>query len=82
MSFIEKLIRQQVFLSIHLAPQMGWLFQMGCTDRFEFWVMNRWGEVIFYSNDVNVGMDTKIKMSSRHLPGLDTMEQKTKNQIG
>tara|TARA_B100001059_G_scaffold12002_2_gene9676 strand:+ start:24031 stop:26598 length:2568 start_codon:yes stop_codon:yes gene_type:complete len=31
--------------------------QLGCTDQFEFWVMNRWGEVIFYSNDVNVGWD-------------------------
>ena len=30
---------------------------VGCTDFFEFWVMNRWGEVIFYSNDVNVGWD-------------------------
>ena len=35
--------------------------QMGCTDRFEFWVMNRWGEVIFYSNDVNVGWDGTYK---------------------
>ena len=31
--------------------------QLGCTDEFEFWIMNRWGEVIFYSNDVNVGWD-------------------------
>ena len=31
--------------------------QLGCTDDFEFWVMNRWGEVIFYSNDINVGWD-------------------------
>jgi len=31
--------------------------QVGCTDFFEFWVMNRWGEVIFYSNDQNIGWD-------------------------
>lgn len=31
--------------------------QLGCSDDFEFWVMNRWGEVIFYSNDINVGWD-------------------------
>ena len=26
-------------------------------DDFEFWVMNRWSKVIFYSNDINVGWD-------------------------
>ena len=26
-------------------------------DDFEFWVMNRWSKVIFYSNDINVGLD-------------------------
>jgi gliding motility-associated-like protein len=34
---------------------------MGCTDSFEFWIMDRWGEVIFYSNDVNVGWNGTFK---------------------
>jgi gliding motility-associated-like protein len=28
---------------------------LGCHDNFELWIFNRWGENIFYSNDVNVG---------------------------
>jgi gliding motility-associated-like protein len=30
---------------------------LGCHDNFEFWVFNRWGENVFYSNDINVGWD-------------------------
>ena len=35
--------------------------QVGCTDLFELWIMNRWGEVIFYSNDKNLGWDGTYK---------------------
>tara|TARA_Y100000385_G_scaffold230751_1_gene242477 strand:- start:54 stop:2699 length:2646 start_codon:yes stop_codon:yes gene_type:complete len=34
---------------------------LGCHENFEFWVFNRWGENIFYSNDVNVGWDGTYK---------------------
>ena len=33
----------------------------GCHDKFEFWVFNRWGENIFYSNDINVGWNGTYK---------------------
>ena len=35
--------------------------QVGCTNLFELWIMNRWGEVIFYSNDKNLGWDGTYK---------------------
>jgi gliding motility-associated-like protein len=34
---------------------------LGCHDNFEFWVFNRWGENVFYSNDINVGWDGTYK---------------------
>jgi len=35
--------------------------QIGCIDNLEFWIMNRWGEVIFYSDNINVGWDGTYK---------------------
>ena len=34
---------------------------IGCHENFEFWVFNRWGENIFYSNDINNGWDGTYK---------------------
>jgi gliding motility-associated-like protein len=34
---------------------------LGCHENFEFWVFNRWGENIFYSNDINVGWNGTYK---------------------
>ena len=34
---------------------------IGCHENFEFWVFNRWGENIFYSNDINKGWDGTYK---------------------
>jgi len=34
---------------------------LGCHDNFELWVFNRWGENIFYSNDINEGWDGTYK---------------------
>ena len=34
---------------------------LGCHENFEFWVFNRWGENIFYSNDINKGWDGTYK---------------------
>ena len=34
---------------------------MGCAKNYELWITNRWGEMIFYSNDVDVGWDGKYK---------------------
>jgi gliding motility-associated-like protein len=34
---------------------------LGCHDNFELWIFNRWGENIFYSNDVNVGWNGTYK---------------------
>jgi gliding motility-associated-like protein len=34
---------------------------LGCHKNFEFWVFNRWGENIFYSNDINNGWDGTYK---------------------
>jgi gliding motility-associated-like protein len=34
---------------------------LGCHNNFEFWVFNRWGENVFYSNDINVGWDGTYK---------------------
>jgi gliding motility-associated-like protein len=34
---------------------------LGCHENFEFWVFNRWGENIFYSNDINNGWDGTYK---------------------
>ncbi len=34
---------------------------LGCHDNFEFWVFNRWGENVFYSNDINKGWDGTYK---------------------
>ena len=34
---------------------------LGCNDNFEFWVYNRWGEQIFYSNNINNGWDGTFK---------------------
>ena len=32
-----------------------------CATNFELWIMNRWGEEIFYSNDMSQGWDGKYK---------------------
>ena len=34
---------------------------MRCAKNYELWITNRWGEMIFYSNDVDVGWDGKYK---------------------
>lgn len=34
---------------------------LGCHENFEFWVFNRWGENIFYSNEINKGWDGTYK---------------------
>lgn len=34
---------------------------IGCHENFEFWVFNKWGENVFYSNDINKGWDGTYK---------------------
>ena len=34
---------------------------LGCAKNYELWVTNRWGAVVFYSNDAEVGWDGKYK---------------------
>ena len=46
------LLRQMAMSSTKLSYH-NWAVAM----ILSFWVMNRWGEVIFYSNDINVGWD-------------------------
>ena len=34
---------------------------LGCYENLEFWGLNRWGENMFYSNDINVGWNGTYK---------------------
>ncbi len=46
-------------------------------DRYEFWVFDRWGNLIFYTDDLNEGWDGKIQGNS-DLCQIDTYVWKVK----